>query len=154
MKLETPTKRILTGIILVVVLAGLCTYYAAEYQEHLKYPSYEVILTNYPAGEVVNVGGSVISADNGVILIEENHHGQLVTMKVESNTPVQVKDQVSVVGVLGANNTIINVEWVEVNEYWKYLFLLLRSFLVLIFLGYLFHRYWSLDWKDFQFRRR
>ena len=152
--LETPPIRILIGIILLALLAGLCIYYANEYQEHLKYPSYEVILNSYPEGEVVNVGGTVISADNGVILIEEYHQGQRVTMKVESNTPVEVKDQLSVVGVLGANNTIINVERVEVNEYWKYMFLLLRSFLVLVLLGYLFHRYWSFDWKAFEFRRR
>lgn len=154
MKLESPTPRILTGIILLVILAGLCIYYATEYQEHLKYPSYEVILNSYPEGEVVNVGGTVTSVDNGLILIEENHQGQMITMKVESNTPVEVHDQLSVVGVLGTNNTIINVERVEVNEYWKYLFLLLRSLLVLILLGYLFHRYWSFDWEAFHFRRR
>ncbi|HII84230.1 MAG TPA: hypothetical protein HA271_05210 [Methanobacterium subterraneum] len=154
MKLETPKLRILTGIILGVILVGLCIHYATEYHEHLKYPSYETILTDYPEGEVVNVDGSVISVYNEVILIEKNHQGQMVTMKVENNTPVEVKDHVSVVGVLGANNTIINVERVEVNEYWKYLFLLLRSLLVLIFLGYLFHRYWSFDWEAFHFRRR
>lgn len=154
MNLETPIPRIITGIILVALLAGMCIYYATEYENHLKYPSYEVILTSYPEGELVNVGGTVINTDNGVFLIEENHQGQLVTMKVESNTPVKVKDQVSVVGVLGTNNTIINVERVEVNEYWKYIFLLLRSLLVLIFLGYLFQRYWSFDWEAFHFRRR
>lgn len=154
MKLETPSKRILTGLILVVVLAGLCIHYTTEYQEHLKYPSYEVILADYPEGEVVNVDGTVLGRDNGMLVIQENQQGQLVTMKVESNTPVEVKDHVSVVGVLGANNTIINVERVEVNENWKYLFLLLRSLLVLIFLGYLFQRYWSFDWEAFHFRRR
>jgi hypothetical protein len=153
-KLETPSKRILTGLILVVVLAGLCIHYATEYQEHLKYPSYEVILADYPEGEVVNVDGTVLGRDNGMLVIQENQQGQLVTMKVESNTPVEVKDHVSVVGVLGANNTIINVERVEVNENWKYLFLLLRSLLVLIFLGYLFQRYWSFDWEAFHFGRR
>jgi hypothetical protein len=152
--LETPIPRIITGIILVALLAGMCIYYATEYENHLKYPSYEVILTSYPEGELVNVGGTVINTDNGVFLIEENHQGQLVTMKVESNTPVKVKDQVSVVGVLGTNNTIINVERVEVNEYWKYLFLLLRSLLVFVVLGYLFRRHWSFDWKVFGFQRR
>ena len=154
MNLETPIPRIITGIILVALLAGMCIYYATEYENHLKYPSYEVILTSYPEGELVNVGGTVINTDNGVFLIEENHQGQLVTMKVESNTPVKVKDQVSVVGVLGTNNTIINVERVEVNEYWKYIFLLLRSLLVFVVLGYLFRRHWSFDWKVFGFQRR
>ena len=154
MNLETPIPRIITGIILVALLAGMCIYYATEYENHLKYPSYEVILTSYPEGELVNVGGTVINTDNGVFLIEENHQGHLVTMKVESNTPVKVKDQVSVVGVLGTNNTIINVERVEVNEYWKYIFLLLRSLLVFVVLGYLFRRHWSFDWKVFGFQRR
>ncbi len=154
MKLDTPSKKILTGIILVVALAGLCTYYATEYQNHLKYPSYEVIISDYPQGAVVNVGGTVTATFNGGFQIEENQHGHLVTMKVLNNTPVRVNDKVSVVGVLGQDNTIINVERVEVNEYWKYIFLLLRSFLALIFLLYIFHRYWSFDWKSYEFRRR
>jgi hypothetical protein len=153
-KLDTPQKRILTGIILMITLAGLCTYYATEYQEHLKYPSYEVILSDYPMGEVVNVGGTVTDTFNGGFQIDENHQDHLVTMKVLNNTPVTVKDKVSVVGVLAPENTILNVERVEVNEYWKYIFLLLRSFLVLIFLLYIFHRYWSFNWKNYEFRRR
>lgn len=154
MKLDTPQKRILTGIILVIALAGLCTYYATEYQNHLKYPSYEVILSDYPLGELVNVGGTVTDTFNGGFQIDENHQGHLVTMKVLNNTPVTVNDKVSVVGVLAPENTIINVERVEVNEYWKYIFLLLRSFLVLIFLIYIFHKYWSFNWKSYEFRRR
>ncbi|MDY9922966.1 hypothetical protein [Methanobacterium sp.] len=154
MKLDTPQKRIVTGIILVVALAGLCAYYATEYQNHLKYPSYEVILSDYPQGEVVNVGGVVTSTFNGGFLMVKNHQGHLVTMKVLNDTPVAVEDSVSVVGVLAPDNTIVNVEQVEVTEYWNYIFLLLRSFLVLIFLIFIFSRYWSFDWKSYEFRRR
>lgn len=154
MKLDTPSKRILTGIILTIALAGLCAYYAEEYPNHLKYPSYDAILAEYPQGEVVNVGGTVTDTFNGGFQIEENHQGHLVTMKILNNTQVMVNDKVSVVGVLAPDNTVINVERVEVNEYWKYIFLLLRSFLVLLFLVFLFHRYWSFDWKNYQFRRR
>ena len=154
MKLDTPQKRIVTGIILVVALAGLCTYYVTEYQNHLKYPSYEVILSDYPQGEVVNVGGVVTATFNGGFLMEKNHQGHLVTMKVLNDTPVAVEDSVSVVGVLAPDNTVINVERVEVTEYWKYIFLLLRSFLVFIFLIFIFRRYWSFDWKSYEFRRR
>ncbi|MBI5459222.1 hypothetical protein [Methanobacterium sp.] len=154
MKLDTPQKRIVTGIILVVALAGLCAYYATEYQNHLKYPSYEVILSDYPQGEVVNVGGVVTSTFNGGFLMVKNHQGHLVTMKVLNDTPVTVEDSVSVVGVLAPDNTIVNVEQVEVTEYWNYIFLLLRSFLVLIFLIFIFHKYWSFDWKSYEFRRR
>lgn len=154
MKLDTPQKRIVTGIILVVALAGLCAYYATEYQNHLKYPSYEVILSDYPQGEVVNVGGVVTSTFNGGFLMVKNHQGHLVTMKVLNDTPVAVEDSVSVVGVLAPDNTVINVERVEVTEYWNYIFLLLRSFLVFIFLIFIFLRYWSFDWKSYEFRRR
>jgi len=154
LKLDTPQKRIVTGIILVVALAGLCTYYVTEYQNHLKYPSYEVILSDYPQGEVVNVGGVVTATFNGGFLMEKNHQGHLVTMKVLNDTPVAVEDSVSVVGVLAPDNTVINVERVEVTEYWKYIFLLLRSFLVFIFLIFIFRRYWSFDWKSYEFRRR
>jgi len=154
LKLDTPQKRIVTGIILVVALAGLCAYYATEYQNHLKYPSYEVILSDYPQGEVVNVGGVVTSTFNGGFLMVKNHQGHLVTMKVLNDTPVAVEDSVSVVGVLAPDNTVINVERVEVTEYWNYIFLLLRSFLVFIFLIFIFLRYWSFDWKSYEFRRR
>ena len=154
MKLDTPQKRIVTGIILVVALAGLCAYYATEYQNHLKYPSYEVILSDYPQGEVVNVGGVVTSTFNGGFLMVKNHQSHLVTMKVLNDTPVTVEDSVSVVGVLAPDNTIVNVERVEVTEYWNYIFLLLRSFLVLIFLIFIFHKYWSFNWKSYEFRRR
>ncbi len=154
MKLDTPSKRILTGIILVIALAGLCTYYAEEYPNHLKYPSYDALLAEYPQGEVVNVGGTVTETFNGGFQIEENHQGHLVTMKILNKTQVMVNDKVSVVGVLAPDNTVINVERVEVNEYWKYIFVLLRSFLVLIFLVFIFHHYWSFDWKSYQFRRR
>jgi len=154
LKLDTPQKRIVTGIILVVALAGLCAYYATEYQNHLKYPSYEVILSDYPQGEVVNVGGVVTSTFNGGFLMVKNHQSHLVTMKVLNDTPVTVEDSVSVVGVLAPDNTIVNVERVEVTEYWNYIFLLLRSFLVLIFLIFIFHKYWSFNWKSYEFRRR
>ncbi|WP_321421968.1 hypothetical protein [uncultured Methanobacterium sp.] len=154
MKLDTPPKRILTGIILIIALAGLCTYYVSEYPNHLEYPSYEVILTDYPIGEVVNIGGTVTSTFNGGFQTTENFYGHWVNMKIISDTPVSVDDKVSLVGVLAPNNTIINVERIEVNKYWKYIFVLLRSLVALIFLIYIFHRYWSFDWKSYEFRRR
>ena len=153
-KLDTPMKRILTGIILIIALAGLCTYYVSEYQNHLKYPSYEVILLNYHTGEVVNVEGKVISTFNGGFQTTENFYGHWVNMKIISDTPVSVEDKISVVGVLAPNNTIINVQILEVNQYWKYIFVFLRSLVALIILLYIFHRYWSFDWKTYEFRRR
>jgi hypothetical protein len=152
--LESPKNRVLVGLVLLIVLVVLCSYYAAEHENHLKYPSYQVILSDYPQGEVVNVFGTVTHTDDGFFQIQENYNGQIVTMTIRNNTPVSVDDRVSVVGVLGQDNQIVKVEKIEVNEYWKYIFLLVRSFLVLIFLLYIFHRYWSFNWETFQFRRR
>ena len=154
MKLNTPLKRMVTGLILVAVLAILCSNYATEYEYHQKYPSYGALISDYPEGEVVNVGGTVTHIGSSQFQILENYHGQNINLSINSSTPVNLEDQVSVVGVLGPNNTIIQVERVEVNEYWKYLFLLLRSFLAVILLIFIFYRYWSFDWKNFEFRRR
>jgi len=152
--LESSKKRILTCLVLLIALVILCTYYAAEHENHLKYPSYAVILSEYPEGEVVNIFGTVTQTGDGFFQIQENYNGQTVTMTIRNDTPVSVDDRVSVVGVLGQDNQIVKVEKIEVNEYWKYIFLLVRSFLVLIFLLYIFHRYWSFNWETFQFRRR
>lgn len=172
MNLESPKKRLIVGIILLIALTGLCIHYASEYEKHLKYPSYGAILSDYPEGEVVNVGGTVIRIDGDGFLIKENYHGQIVTMKIltgkseqgkpnkskdEStlkHTPISFKDKVSVVGVLGPDNQIVSVQEIEVNEYQNYIFLLLRSFLALFFLIYIFNRYWCFNWETFEFRRR
>lgn len=179
MNLESPKKRLIVGIILLLALTGLCTHYASQYEKHLKYPSYGAILSDYPQGELVNVGGTVIRIDDDGFLIKENYHGQIVTMKIltgnfgtkitnksqdktnksedEStlkNTPITVKDKVSVVGVLGPDNQMVSVQEIEVNEYQNYIFLLLRSFLALFFLIYIFNRYWCFNWETFEFRRR
>lgn len=154
MNLETPQKRLLAGIILLIALLALCTYYAGEQENHKKYPSYKEILAFYPQGEVVNVFGTVNKVSNGSFQMEENYNGQVVNITVISDTPVTLKDKVSLNGVLGSGYEIVSVQDMEVNEYWKYIFLLLRSFLVLIFLVYIFNRYWVFDLKTFEFRRR
>ncbi|BDZ71633.1 hypothetical protein [Methanobacterium petrolearium] len=171
MKQEEIKQRLIIGIILIIALATLCTYYATHYEEHLKYPSYRAILSDYPLQEVVNVGGTVTKVDADGFLIKENYHGQIITMKIltdnsESNinqsrynstsinTPVSVNDRVSVVGVLGPHNQIVSVQKMEITEYWNYIFILLRSFLALLVLAYIFNRYWHFDRESFEFRRR
>lgn len=154
MKLETPQKRLIVGIMLLIALAALCSYYASEQENQKKYPSYKEILSFYPQGETVNVFGSVNQVNNGSFQIEENYNGQMVNMTIISNIPISVKDKVTIVGILGPNNQIVSVHAIEVNLYWKYIFILLRSFLTLIFLVYIFNRYWAFDWKTFEFRRR
>ncbi len=201
MNLENPKKRLLVGLILFIALVALCTYYAAENENHTKYPSYKAILYDYPEGEVVNVYGTVTQVSVDGFIIQENYRGHIITMKVLTgnsglnnnsltnensltndnpknnnnyqtndnpqtnnnpitnhnpltNNTVTLKDKVTIVGVLGPDNTIVSMERVEVNEYWKYIFLLARSFLALIFLVYIFNRYWRFDWENFAFRRR
>lgn len=154
MNLESPKKRLFVGIILLIILIALCSYYAVEQEKHLKYPSYDAITSHYPQGEVVNVYGTVNQVGNGSFQIQENYNGNIVTMTIFNDTLVSVKDKVSVVGVLAPDNQILNVERIEVNEYWKIIFLLLRSFLALIFLVYIFNRYWIFNWESIEFRRR
>ncbi|NYB53090.1 MAG: hypothetical protein HVN35_11110 [Methanobacteriaceae archaeon] len=154
MNLETPKNRLLAGIILFIILIALCLHYASEQENHKKYPSYKEILASYPQKEVVNVFGSVNQINNGSFQIEENYNGQMVYMTIISNTSVSLKDKITLNGVLGPDNQIVSVQVMEVNEYWKYIFLLFRSFLVLIFLIYVFNRYWQFNQEKFEFRRR
>lgn len=160
MSLETYKKRVVMGIILILVLMGLCTHYANEYEKHLKHPSYGAILSDYPQGEVVNVGGTVTHIYGDSFQMEENYHGQIVTMKILNSSTIiknhnlSLNDKVSLVGVLGPDNQIESVQEIDVNDYTGYIFLLFRSFLALAFLAYIFNRYWCLNLEKFEFRRR
>jgi hypothetical protein len=160
LNLKTPTKRIVVGIMLIIILAGLCTHYASEFEKHRKHPSYGAILSDYPLGEVVNVGGTVTQINSTHILVEENYHGHIVTMKVPKNDPIiknhtlSPEDRITVVGVLGPDNQMVSVQEINVNSYANYIWLLFRSFLALIVLVYIFNSYWSFDLESFQFRRR
>ncbi len=150
----TKKTRILAGLVILALLLTLCAYYAAEYENNLKHPSYRAILTDYPEGEVVYVHGTVTSNYPGGYQIQENYHDQLVTMQVHSDAPMAVGDDVSLLGVLGPDYQITKIQKVDVNEKWQYHFLLLRSFLALLFLFYILHRYWYFDREEFLFRRR
>lgn len=158
--MKIPTKRIVVGIILILILAGLCIHHASEYEKHRKHPSYGAILSDYPLGELVNVGGTVTHSNSTHILIEKNYHGHVVTMKVVKNAPklknhtIYPKDKVTLVGVLGADNQIVSVQEINVNGYTNYIWLLFRSFLALLVLVYIFNCYWSFNLERFQFRRR
>ena len=187
MNLESPKNRIIIGVILILVLAGLCTHYANEYEKHLKHPSYGAILSDYPQGEVVNVGGTVTHIYSHSFQMQENYHGQIVTMTVftsnvksknstnsQSNTAnseskyivkqkdqitlnnqkISLNDKVTLVGVLGPDNQIVRVQEIDVNEYTNYILLLLRSFLALAFIVYIFNHYWYFNLENYQFRRR
>lgn len=147
------TTRILIGILILTLIVTLCTYYASEYENHLEHPSYRAILSDYPEGEVVHVYGTVVRNYPGGYEIQQIYHDQVVTMQITGN-PVALGDRVDLLGVLGPDNTVSNIQKIYVNQMWKYYFLILRSFLVLLFLIFIFHRYWSFDSKRFVFRRR
>ncbi|HOI40269.1 MAG TPA: hypothetical protein PL168_06020 [Methanobacterium sp.] len=160
MSLETSRKRAVMGIILILLLIGLCIHYANEYEIHLKHPSYGAILSDYPQGELVNVGGTVTHIYGDSFLVEENYHGQIVAMKIINSSTIiknhklSPQDKVSVVGVLGPDNQIVTVQEIDVNDYTGYVLLLFRSFLALAFLVYIFNRYWCFNLESFEFRRR
>jgi len=102
---------------------------------------------------VVRVYGSVVRDYPGEYEIQQIYNDQVVTMQI-NGTPVAVGDRVDLLGVLGPNNTVSSVQKIYVNENWKSNFIILRSFLVLIFMIFIFYRYWSIDFKKFVFRRR
>lgn len=154
MKLDEPKKRLMAGIILLILLVGLCIYYTNFHDENREYPSYNVILSQYPIGELVHVYGDVTWKENNVYRIQDNYKGHLVTMQFSSETHLELGDQVSILGVLGPNNQIIFIKDIEVVGKWNYYFLLLRSFLALAFLLFVFNRYWHFDRQKFEFRRR
>jgi hypothetical protein len=135
-------------------MVTLCGYYATEYENNLEHPSYQAILSDYPEGEVVRVYGTVVRNYPGGYQIEQIYQDQLMTMQIETDSPVAVGDRVDLLGVLGPEYTISNVQKIYVNELWKIFFINFRSFLVLLFMIFIFHRYWSLDFKKFVFRRR
>lgn len=151
MNLKTKT---FPGIIILALIVTLCAYYASEYENNLEHPSYRAILSDYPKGEVVHVYGSVVRNYPGGYEIQQIYYDRVVIMQIVSESPVAVGDRVDLLGVLGPEYTITSVEKIYVNQMWKYYFMILRSFLVLIFLIFIFFRYWSFDTEKSVFRRR
>jgi hypothetical protein len=152
--LNSNRYRVLLGIILSIILLFLSIFYSFEYENHLKTPSYGGILSNYPLNGEVQVYGDVKKLTSDGFYIEQNYKGHLVTFKIISKEQVGLDDKVNVIGVLGPENTIVSVKYILVNYLWKYDFILIRSFLALFFLIFIFTRYWSFDREMFVFRRR
>ena len=154
MDLESPPRRILAGMILLIVLIALCLYYANEIENQQQYPSYGAILTKHPTGALVHVYGTVIQTYSRGYNIREIYQDQQVTTHIQSSSIPAVGDKVDLLGTLGPDNTIISIRKIQISPLWKYNFILLRSFLALILLIYLFHHYWYFNAKKFEFRRR
>jgi hypothetical protein len=152
--LKSPGQKLVAGLILLVILISFCFYYANEYENNLDYPSYGAILSGYPLGTVVHIYGTVTETYPGGFVIREKYYDHVFHFRVQSDTSVGLGDDVDLLGVLGQSNEIVRVTKIEVSSLWKYQFLLLRSFLALIFLVFIFHRYWRWDFEIFEFRRR
>lgn len=158
MDLKSPLLRILAGSFLLILLLSSSLYYALEDKDYLDYPSYDVILSQYPQGATVNVYGTVTKHYSGGYEIQQNFKGQVITMRIQSSTNIPtINEYVSLLGILGPDHQIIKVISVyrtEKTEPWRNYFLIFRSLLALIFLSYFFLRYWYFDSRKFEFRRR
>jgi hypothetical protein len=153
MKLKFPHKLLILCLS-ITIMALLCFYYASNYEKHLQNPSYGAILSDYPLGQVVHVDGSVIMIYPDSYDLIQNYHGQTIIMKVLGPSPAHLRDQVSILGVLGPSNQIVKVKKIHVLSWWKWEFELKRSFLVIPFLLILFLYFWKFNLRKFEFRRR
>jgi hypothetical protein len=146
-------QRFITILVLFLVLIGLCIYYYDNFQNYQEHPGTGAVLKSYPTGEMVAVSGTVTQTFPGGFYMVETYEGLLVTYKIITTHAVHPGDKAQVLGVLGPDYTI-TVHEIKVTEKWSYQFLLLRSFIVLLFLLFIFHRYWRFNWKEKVFMRR
>jgi hypothetical protein len=145
--------RFITILFLFLILVGLCIYYYDNFQNYQEHPGTGAILKSYPTGEMVAVAGTVTQTFNGGFYMVETYEGQLVTYRILTTDKVRPGDKAQVLGVLGPDYTI-NVHVIKITEKWSYQFLLLRSFIALLFLLFIFHRYWRFNWGEKVFMRR
>lgn len=146
-------KRLATAVILIILLTGLCLYYQENYQKHTNYPDTTMILAHYPLGEYVSVSGDVTSVYTGGFNLKDTGFNQKVIYTVESSTSVSVGDNVGVMGVLEPSYHVKEYKIIVIPK-WSYQFMLIRSFLAVLFLAWLFNRYWYFNPKKMEFRRR
>lgn len=150
---QIPYKRVISILILFLILVGLCIYYQDNIWEKQLYPSTGVVVNYYPVGELVAVSGTVKETFNGGYYMDDYYMGRLITFKVYTNLKVNLGDKTQVLGVLGPDYQLIP-DKIIVTEQWSYQFLLVRSFIALLFLVFIFHRYWRFDFTDYEFIRR
>ena len=152
MNLESPLNRILAGTLLLILLLCLCFYYnEGEDMINLDYTIYGTAKTmQFSPGDLVYMEGLVYNTYQGGYDFYLNY----MTIHVHSSYPLAKWDRISIIGVMGPNDQIINIRRTDITELWKVAFLLLRSFFALIFLLYVVHRYLYFDSKKFVFRRR
>lgn len=144
-------KRIAIGFSFILILLVLCLYYNHYPESTLEYPSTNAILSNYPEGSTVSVSGTALrSNSNGFDLLDKNGKTEY---KIITSKHVNPADNIQLIGVLGPSYTIKSTKMIVETE-WSYEFVLQRSALALIFLIFIFLRYWKFDFKTFEFLRR
>lgn len=141
------------ALILILILSLLCVYYYNNYEVNAEYPSVKTIISSYPEGEIVSVGGVVSGIYSNGFYLKDNFHGEKVVYKVNSSSKVEINDYVSVLGRLGPEYNI-EPSKILVAKRWKEDFLLLRSAIGGIILLFIFWRYWKFDFKLMEFIRR
>jgi hypothetical protein len=143
-------KRIFLGLFLVLILFSLCVYYSHHYESNQEYPSTSAILLYYPEGSLVSVSGTALRLnEDGFDLLDNNGRTEY---KIRSSKHVNPGDNVQLIGILGPSYTIKSTK-IIVETGWSYEFVLYRSALALIFLFFIFLRYWKFDFKTFEFIR-
>jgi len=153
MNLGSSFPRILAGSILLILIVSLCIYYSNGINNrNLDYTIYGAVNTYiFSQGDLVYLeGGRVTDTYDGGYDVLYAHH----IYHIKSSQIPTKRDLITVIGVLGPDNQIIDIRFTYVTEAWKKYFLYLRSFLALIFLIYIFHRYWHFVPRKFGFRRR
>ncbi len=144
-------ERILTGFSLILILLILCLYYNHYHESTLEYPSTDSILSNYPEGSIISVSGTALRLNNnGFDLLDKNCKTEY---KIITSEHVNPGDNIQLIGVLGPSYTIKSTKMI-VETAWSYEFVIQRSALALIFLVFIFFRYWKFDFKTFEFMRR
>jgi hypothetical protein len=149
-KILTDRKFIFTFLIVIFIL--LSVYYASNYQKHLENPNTGVILKNYPRGDIVAVSGEITAVNNNSFLLLDQYHGIKVNYTVFSSEKVKLGDQAEVLGVLGNFNQITAQKILVVTNF-DYLFMIVRSAIVVLIFVFFFRRYWRYDFKKLEFRR-
>jgi hypothetical protein len=149
-KFVTSRKFIFIALLLALIL--LCTYYVSNYQQHLENPNTSIIIKNYPLGETVAVAGSVLDVGSNSFTILDQYHGTDIVYTIFSTEKLSVGDEVEILGVLGASNTVVASKILVISKF-EYNFMLLRSGIAVLIFLFFFRRYWRFDFKKFEFRR-
>lgn len=146
-------NRVVLLIFLLLILTGLCLFYADYYVKYQNHPTTSDILSNYQVGETVLVGGTVTQIMPGGFLLSETYHQNIIEYRVYSPDEVSLGDKVSLIGNLESNYIIISQKMLIENS-WSYRFVLIRSFFAFIVLLFIFNHYWKFNKERWEFIRR